>query len=33
MSSTNISRLEASERSAVVQAQNYDVELDLSTRD
>lgn len=32
MSSTNISRLEASERSAVVQAQNYDVELDLSTR-
>ena len=33
MSSTNISRLEASERSAIVQAQNYDVELDLSTRD
>ena len=33
MSSTNISRLEASERSAVVQVQNYDVELDLSTRD
>ena len=33
MSSTNISRLEASERSAVVQARNYDVELDLSTRD
>lgn len=33
MSSTNISRLEASERSAVVQAQNYEVELDLSTRD
>lgn len=33
MSSTNISRLEASERSAVVQAQNYYVELDLSTRD
>ena len=33
MSSTNITRLEASERSAVVQAQNYEVELDLSTRD
>ena len=33
MSSTNISRLEASQRSVVVQAQNYDVELDLSTRD
>jgi aminopeptidase N len=33
MSSTNISRLEASERSAVVQAQNYEVDLDLSTRD
>jgi aminopeptidase N len=33
MSSTNISRLEASERSAVVQAQNYEIDLDLSTRD
>lgn len=33
MSSTNITRLEASERSAIVQAQNYEVELDLSTRD
>jgi aminopeptidase N len=33
MSSTNITRLEASERSAVVQAQNYEVDLDLSTRD
>jgi aminopeptidase N len=33
MSSTNISRLEASERSAVVQAQNYEVDLDLTTRD
>jgi len=33
MSSTNITRLEATERSAVVQAQNYEVDLDLSTRD
>jgi aminopeptidase N len=33
MSSTNITRLEASERSAVVQAQNYEVDLDLSARD
>ena len=33
MSSTNITRLEASERSAVIQAQNYEVDLDLSTRD
>ena len=33
MAKTNITRLEASERSAVVQAQNYEVELDLSTRD
>ena len=33
MSGTNITRLEASERSAVVQAQTYEIELDLSTRD
>ena len=33
MSGTNITRLEASERSAVVQAQTYKIELDLSTRD
>ena len=33
MSGTNITRLEASERSAVVQAQTYNIELDLSTRD
>lgn len=33
MAKTNITRLEASERSAVVQAQNYEVDLDLSTRD
>jgi len=33
VSGTNITRLEASERSAVVQAQTYEIELDLSTRD
>ena len=33
MSGTNITRLEASERSAVVQAQTYEIELDLTTRD
>ena len=33
MSGTNITRLEASERSAIVQAQTYKIELDLSTRD
>jgi aminopeptidase N len=33
VSGTNITRLEASERSAVVQAQTYKIELDLSTRD
>lgn len=33
MSGTNITRLEASERSAVVQAQTYEIELDLSNRD
>jgi len=33
VSGTNITRLEASERSAIVQAQTYKIELDLSTRD
>ncbi|MDP4589263.1 MAG: aminopeptidase N [Candidatus Nanopelagicales bacterium] len=33
MSGTNITRLEASERSAVIQAQTYEIELDLTTRD
>jgi len=33
VSGTNITRLEASERSAVVQAQTYEIELDLTTRD
>ena len=33
MSGTNITRLEASERSAVVQAQTYEIELDLTNRD
>ena len=33
VSSTNITRLEASERSAVITATSYEVELDLSTRD
>ena len=32
MSGTNITRLEASERSAVVTAKSYEIELDLSTR-
>jgi aminopeptidase N len=33
VSGTNITRLEASERSVVVQAQTYEIELDLTTRD
>ena len=33
MSGTNITRLEASERAAVVQAHSYEIELDLTTRD
>lgn len=33
MSGTNITRLEASERSAVVEVQTYEIELDLTTRD